>query len=49
MTNRIEVTGPEPGSLLFTQRYGGALDTLGQQLAVRHEGTEGQVADTAIV
>jgi hypothetical protein len=49
VTNRIEVTGPEPGSLLFTQRYGGALDTLGQQLAVRHEGTEGQVADTAIV
>ena len=48
VTNRIEVTGPESGSLLFTQRYGGALDALSQQIAIRHEGADSQSTETAI-
>ena len=49
ITNRLVVTGPESGSLLFTQRYGGSLDTLCQQIAVHYDGTDTRVAETAIV
>jgi len=49
VTNRIEVTGPESGNLLFTQRYGNQLETLSQQIAVRHEGTVSRSTETAIV
>ena len=48
VTNRIEVTGPESGSLLFSQRYGGALNALSQQIAIRHEGADSQSTETAI-
>ncbi len=48
VTNRVVVTGPESGSLLFTQRYGGSLETLSQQIAVRYDRTDTRVTDTAI-
>lgn len=49
VTNRIEVTGPESGSLLFTQRYGGALDVLCQQVAVSNADRSSLSTETAIV
>ena len=49
ITNRLVVTGPESGSLLFTQRYGGSLDTLSQQIAVRYDGTRLNSTETAVV
>jgi len=49
VTNRIEVTGPESGNLLFTQRYGGELTNLSDKLAIRYQNNEGGVSETAIV
>lgn len=49
VTNRIVVTGPESGSLLFTQRYGGELTRLSEQVAVRFDGKGTRSGESAIV